>query len=228
MSEFARIPAGWFVMGSDAGLPDEMPMHRVWVDTFELAVHPVTRAEYGGFQRDTGRAVPRGWDDPQFAASDLPVIGVSWNDAFVYCLWRSSTTGGRPVRLPTEAEWERAARGGRARLMYPDGDDLPCWLPARGQGPLDGPWPVTEGPVNDFGVRGIAANVHEWCADWHGRDYYARTPVRNPTGPPHGSRRVSRGGSWRHAVTISRVAARSKLAPSFRYTDYGFRVARDV
>ena len=224
---FALVPGGWFVMGSAAGRPDEAPAHRVWVDAFELAVDPVTRAEYARFREETGRAAPRGWDDPRFAAPDLPVVGVSWNDAAVYCLWRSSR-GGRPVRLPTEAEWERAARGPRGGPTCPDGGGVPAWIPNGGRGPLDGPWPVTLGPPNGFGVRGIAANVHEWCADWHASDYYARSPARNPAGPPRGRRRASRGGSWRHAVTISRVAARSRLDPSFRYTDYGFRVARDV
>jgi formylglycine-generating enzyme required for sulfatase activity len=87
---------------------------------------------------------------------------------------------------------------------------------------------VTLGDPNGFGVMGIAANVHEWCADWHDRGYYAQSPAANPAGPPAGMRRASRGGSWRHAVTISRSAARSKLDPSFRYTDYGFRTVRSA
>ena len=227
MAEFRSIPAGWFIMGSAAGQRDEAPEHRVWVDAFELAVDPVTRAEYARFREATGRAAPREWDDPRFADPGLPVVGVSWNDAVVYCIWRSSL-GGTPVRLPTEAEWERAARGGCDDREYPWGDAIPAWIPDGGRGPLDGPWTVGLGPPNAFGIRGIAANIHEWCADWHARDFYASSPARNPAGPPAGRRRASRGGSWRHAVTISRVAARSKLDPSFRYTDYGFRVARDV
>ena len=224
---FACIPAGWFVMGSDDGRRDEAPAHRVWVDAFELAVDPVTRAEYARFLADTARTAPREWDNPRFAAADLPVVGVSWNDAVVYCLWRTSQLHD-PARLPTEAEWERAARAGRAGEAYPGGAAIPAWIPRAGRGPLDGPWPVTLGPPDAYGVRGIAANVHEWCADWHAGGYYAVSPRRNPRGPDTGVRRASRGGSWRHAVTISRSAARSKLDPSFRYTDYGFRVARDV
>ncbi len=214
-------------MGSAAGQADEAPVHRVWVDAFELAVDPLTRGEYARFLAATGRAAPREWDNPCFAAADLPVVGVSWNDAVVYCLWRSSL-GGRPVRLPTEAEWERAARAGREGERYPGGDTIPAWVPQGGRGPRDGPWPVALGPLNAFGVRGIAANIHEWCADWHARDYYDRSPDRNPAGAASGHRRASRGGSWRHTVTISRLAARSKLDPAFRYTDYGFRVACDV
>ena len=227
MSTFECIPAGWFVMGSPDGQRDEAPAHRVWVDAFELAVDPVTRAEYARFRETTGRAAPREWDNPRFADPELPVVGVSWNDATIYCIWRSSL-GGTPVRLPTEAEWERAARGGREDRDYPWGDAIPGWIPNGGRGPLDGPWPVGLGPPNPFGIRGIAANIHEWCADWHARDFYERSPARNPAGPASGRRRASRGGSWRHAVTISRVAARSKLDPSYRYTDYGFRIARDV
>jgi formylglycine-generating enzyme required for sulfatase activity len=87
---------------------------------------------------------------------------------------------------------------------------------------------VTLGPPNGFGLYGIAANVHEWCADWHDRGYYAVSPPLNPQGPASGVRRASRGGSWRHAITISRCAARSKIDPAFRYTDYGFRTARSL
>ncbi|MCY4601758.1 MAG: SUMF1/EgtB/PvdO family nonheme iron enzyme [Acidobacteria bacterium] len=227
LSDFVRIPAGWFLMGSDDGQRDEAPAHRVWTDAFELAVDPVTRAQYARFLEATGRAAPREWDRPRFAAPDLPVVGVSWNDAVVYCLWRSSQLND-PARLPTEAEWERAVRAGREGEAYPGGGAIPAWIPQAGKGPLDGPWPVALGPPNAYGVRGIAANIHEWCADWHAAGYYAGSPRRNPRGPDTGVRRASRGGSWRHAVTISRSAARSKLDPSFRYTDYGFRVARDV
>jgi formylglycine-generating enzyme required for sulfatase activity len=85
---------------------------------------------------------------------------------------------------------------------------------------------VRLGEPNGFGLMGIAANIHEWCADWYASDYYAISPERNPPGPPRGTRRASRGGSWRHAVTISHCATRSRIDPSFRYTDYGFRVAR--
>jgi len=87
---------------------------------------------------------------------------------------------------------------------------------------------VNLGAPNGFGLYGIAANVHEWCADWHDRAYYAVSPPLNPRGPESGVRRASRGGSWRHAITISRCAARSKIDPSFRYTDYGFRTARSL
>jgi formylglycine-generating enzyme required for sulfatase activity len=220
---FSRIPDGWFLMGGDEGTDDEAPVHRVWVDAFELAVHPVTRQQYGAFLRATGHAWPRDWS-PASTGLDLPVVGVSWFDCQAYCAWRSAD--GEPVRLPTEAEWERAARGGLDGARYPSGEVIPDWIPDGGRGPLAGPWSVMLGEVNGFGLMGIGANIHEWCADWYARDYYASSPERNPAGPPGGTRRASRGGSWRHAMTISRCAARSRIDPTFRYTDYGLRVAR--
>ena len=211
-------------MGCDTGQDDERPVHRVWIDRFEMAIYPVTRREYSEFLNATHRESPREWDNVAFGASAQPVVGVSWNDAVVYCLWRSSH--GEAVRLPSEAEWERAARGHHAASDYAWGDTIPVWIPHSGAGPLEGPWNVELGDPNDFGIQGIGANIHEWCADWHSRTYYSEAPAHNPFGPPSGVRRASRGGSWRHAVTISRNAARSKLDPTYRYTDYGFRLAR--
>jgi formylglycine-generating enzyme len=219
---FAAIPSGWFLMGSDEGQDDEAPVHRVWVDAFDLAVYPVTQAQYAQFLRETSHEVPRDWA-PAASDAELPIVGVSWHDAQAYCMWASR---GNPRRLPTEAEWERAARGGVDGARYPWGDDIPAWIPDGGRGPREAPWPVTMGVPNAYGLFGIAANIHEWCADWHDKGFYAVSPARNPAGPPDGVRRASRGGSWRHAVTISRSAARSRLHPSFRYTDYGFRIVR--
>jgi formylglycine-generating enzyme required for sulfatase activity len=223
---FVPIPAGAFLMGSDTGQDDERPVHRVHVDAFEASICPVTRSQYRAFLEATGHDLPRDWHDPAFAGDDLPVVGVSWHDAVAYCCWR--TDGGSPERLPTEAEWERAARGGIDNAAFPWGDAVPSWIPGGGRGPLPAPWPVTLGEPTAYGLYGIAANIHEWCADWHDRDYYAMSPAANPRGPESGARRASRGGSWRHAVTISRSAARSKIDPSFRYTDYGFRTVRDA
>jgi formylglycine-generating enzyme required for sulfatase activity len=225
---FVSVPAGAFLMGSETGQEDERPVHRVHVDAFEMSIHPVTRGEYARFLAAAGAAgngLPRDWGDPALSGDDRPVVGVSWHDAMAYCAWR--TASGDPQRLPTEAEWERAARAGTEGAAFPCGETIPGWIPEGGRGPLAGPWPVTLGEPNAFGLYGIAANVHEWCADWHDRGYYAASPERNPRGPASGVRRASRGGSWRHAVTISRCAARSKIDPSFRYTDYGFRPVRE-
>jgi formylglycine-generating enzyme required for sulfatase activity len=226
IGRFATIPAGEFVMGSDVGQDDERPPHRVFVDAFDMSVYAVTRGEYAAFLAATAHEAPREWHEPAFAGDDRPVVGVSWHDAVAYCAWRVSL--GSAERLPTEAEWERAARGGIDGAVFPWGDEMPSWIPDGGRGPLAGPWPVTLGPPNGFGLHGIAANVHEWCADWHAADYYAQSPAANPQGPPDGRRRASRGGSWRHAVTISRSSARSKIDPAFRYTDYGFRTVRSL
>jgi formylglycine-generating enzyme required for sulfatase activity len=223
---FERIPGGRFQLGSETGQDDERPVLEVEVDGFEMSVFPVTRAEYAAFVDATGRDAPRDWDEPLFAGADLPVVGVSWHDAVAYCAWR--TRDGSPERLPTEAEWERAARGGVDGAAYPWGDGIPSWIPDGGRGPLPAPWPVTLGDPNPYGLFGIAANVHEWCADWHDRGYYAVSPRVNPRGPESGVRRASRGGSWRHMVTISRCAARSKIDPGFRYTDYRFRTVRSL
>ena len=125
-------------MGSGRGQDDERPVHTVYVDAFEMATFPVTRAEYTGFMAATGHEAPREWHDPAFAAGDLPVVGVSWHDATAYCAWRA--TEGSAERLPTEAEWEYAARGGREDEAFPWGEALPSWIPEAGRGPLPGPW----------------------------------------------------------------------------------------
>ena len=221
---FVSMPAGWFEMGSADGQADEAPIHRVWIDPFEMAVYPVTRLQYASFLAETAHEPPREWDNPALDGAERPVVGVSWYDAYLYCVWQSSCLDA--IRLPTEAEWERAARLGAGTSRYPWGHEIPFWIPNGGRGPLTGPWPVTLGEPTPAGLFGISANIHEWCADWHGRDFYDTSPARNPVGPDHGVRRTSRGGAWRHAVTISRSSQRSKLAPGFRYTDYGFRVAR--
>jgi formylglycine-generating enzyme required for sulfatase activity len=223
---FAPIAGGRFIMGTEGGQDDERPPHLVFVDRFELGVYPVTRAEYESFVNATGHVPPGDWSNPLFARPDLPVVGVSWIDVVAYCAWRSAQDG-RAVRLPTEAEWEFAARGPR-QALFPWGDGVPAWIPDGGRGPREAPWPVTLGEPTEFGLFGIATNVHEWCADWHDKDYYSRSPDRNPPGPGQGVRRAARGGAWRHAHTFCRVTQRSKLDPSFRYNDFGFRLARSL
>jgi sulfatase modifying factor 1 len=214
---FVRIPAQSFAMGSDDGRPDESPIHRVWVDAFEIAACQVTNADYAAFSNATRHAPPPApFDDPE-----QPVVGVSWFEAVVYCDWLSSVSG-RHVRLPFEAEWECAARGGVEGMHYPWGDDWPL------QDEATGPRPVGRSAPNAYGLYDMCENVHEWCGDWYAPEFYETSPERNPRGPDHGLRRVSRGGSWRHHFPFSRCAARSSIPPEFRYADYGFRIARDV
>ena len=229
VAEFVAIPAGAFWMGDDAGRPDERPTRRVWVDAFAVAPTPVTNAQYAVFLDATGHTPPHFWEDPRFNHPGQPVVGVSWHDAVAYCDWLTRLTG-RRHRLPTEAEWERAARGGRERQTYPWGEDPTGWRadPVLARTRHDQPNPVGLSAANGFGLLDMGYNVHEWCSDWYAPGYYAVAPERNPGGPPTGARRASRGGAWRHQIQVCRCAARSSLDPDFRYNDYGFRVFADI
>jgi formylglycine-generating enzyme required for sulfatase activity len=218
------IPEGWFWMGCESGRDDEKPVHRVWTDAFELAAYQVTNQDYACFLAATGYRQPLCWSDPQFNHPKMPVVGVSWHDAVAYCNWLSRPTGKR-YRLPTEAEWERAARGGADNLLYPWGDAPPGELPDYSARWKLGPEPVGAYPPSAYGLYNLGDNVHEWCLDWYDAGYYAFSPERNPQGPATGSRRASRGGSWRHHIKVARTAARSSIPPEFQYADYGFRVA---
>jgi formylglycine-generating enzyme required for sulfatase activity len=222
--KLVTIPAGWFLMGSDAGQDNERPIHRVWIDSFQLAAHQATNADYAQFLRHTGKLPPPFWRDPCFSHPQQPVVGVSWHEAAHYCDWLRAPTG-RPYRLPTEAEWEFAARGGTENTLFPWGDAPPESLPDYANRWQTGPESVGQTAPNAFGLFDICSNVHEWCSDWYDADYYAVSPERNPRGPESGSRRASRGGSWRHHIKVTRCAARSSIPPHFQYADYGFRVA---
>ena len=214
-------------MCSDAGQDNERPVHRVWVDEFLLAACQVTNAEYSHFLRATGNPPPSSWNDPNFNHPEQPVVAVSWFEAVKYCDWLSAATG-QPFRLPTEGEWECAARGGVEGELYPWGEASPQSLSDYEKRWLTGPEPVGRGAPNGFGLYDICENVHEWCSDWYQADYYAISPERNPRGPESGTRRVSRGGSWRHHIKVSRCAARSSIPPQFQYADYGSRVAASL
>jgi len=218
------VAAGQFMMGDSAGRSDERPAHGVYVSTFSIAIHAVTNAEFATFVDAAGHEPPRFWADHRFSAADQPVVGVSWFDAVAYCDWLSAGTGER-FRLPTEAEREKAARGGVEGVRFPWGDD-----PGEAGGSFvqDAPHPVGRSTPNGYGLFDMARNIHEWCSDWYDPNYYAISPGRDPRGPQTGTRRCSRGGAWRHQIKISRSAARSSLSPSFRYNDYGFRVALEV
>jgi iron(II)-dependent oxidoreductase len=218
------IPAGWFSMGSEAGQDNERPVHRVWVDDFQLGVCQVTNHEYAPFLEATDAPVPPLWNDANFNHPDQPVVAVSWFEAVKYCEWMSAIAG-RKYRLPTEAEWERAARGGVENKSFPWGDGPPESLPGYGQRWKTAPDPVVRHEPNGFGLHDICQNVHEWCSDWYQTDYYKSSPERNPRGPQTGERRASRGGSWRHHIKVTRCAARSSIPPTFQYADYGFRLA---
>ncbi len=222
-----QIPAGWFPMGSNSGQDCERPVHRVWVDAFQLAATQVTNAEYGRFLLATGATPPPFWSDAHFNDPQQPVAGPSWHEAVRYCEWLSSQSG-RSYRLPTEAEWECAARGGLEQKQFPWGDDPPQSLPDYATRWQSGPEPVARYAPNGFGLYDIGDNVHEWCSDWYDPNYYAVSPERNPRGPETGQRKASRGGSWRHHIKVARCSARSSIPPEFQYADYGFRIACDL
>jgi formylglycine-generating enzyme required for sulfatase activity len=222
-----RIPEGWFQMGCDTGRDDETPAHRVWVDAFELAAFQTTNAEYARFLDDTHHPRPSLWGDPNFANSKQPVVAVSWFDATAYCRWLSRLFG-KQHRLPTEAEWERAARGGVEDETFPWGNCEPEELPDYANRWKSGPEPVGLYAPNRYGLYNLGDNVHEWCADWYDGSYYSTSPERNPQGPAFSSRRASRGGSWRHHIKVTRTAARSSIPPELKYADYGFRVAASL
>jgi formylglycine-generating enzyme required for sulfatase activity len=247
LPECVRIPEGEFLMGCQQGREDEKPVHRVWVDGFAMGIFAVTNQDYLQFIQDTTSVAsyrgsqsvdghpgsedaavskPSSYADERFDHPRQPVVGVSWFEATAYCSWLSIKSG-QSFRLPTEAEWERAVRGGEEGRLYAWGDEDPGTLEVYRTGWRDErPQPVGLLKPNPYGLYNIGDNVHEWCLDWYAPDFYKNSPYRNPVNLTATSRRASRGGSWRHHVKASRCAARSSLDPSFRYTDYGFRVVR--
>lgn len=227
--DMVSLAGGAFLMGDEQGRADERPVREVFVDPFAIGRYPVTNAEYAEFLRHTQHPEPLDWGRPPFDDPRAPVCGVSWNDAAAYAAWLTTATG-RPYALPTEAQREFAARGGRVQQAYPWGDD-PLALEGvydRGlAGPLTGrPLRCGGGTAgaNDFGLFHMSDNVHEWCADWYDPHYAARAPARNPLNEMETDRRSARGGSWRHDIKFSRCAARSSLAPAKRFADFGFRL----
>jgi len=207
-------------MGQEDGRDEERPVHRVTVAPFLLCRFQTTNAHYEAFRRATMR------QEPEFTDPVQPVTSVNWFDAVAYCHWLSAEWG-RRFRLPTEAEWEFAARGGLEQKRYPWGGAEPLSRPGYARRWLHGPEPVGAPEPNGYGLFDVCENVHEWCSDWYDPAYYAVSPAVNPSGPPNGHRRASRGGAWRHHIKFSRCAARSSIPPEFRYADYGFRIAAD-
>ena len=224
------LPGGEFRFGNDVGRPDERPAHLVNLAPFRAAPDPVSNREYLHYveHSDAERPPFLEVDDGRFAGLDQPVVGISWFEAVAYCDWLAQRSG-LPLRLPSEAEREFAARGGLSDVDWPWGDSSPDEshaLPAVAT--LDRPHAPAPECANTYGLRCMAENVHEWCSDWYDRRGYGPESPKPGVATRPTSRRASRGGSWRHAIKFTRVAARSSLDPGYHYNDYGFRVYADA
>lgn len=244
LASMILIPTGEFRMGSRgehlareikrityrrviflSKLSNETPQHVVYVDAFYIDKYEVTNAQYKKFIEATGHRVPSYWDDEKFNHPNQPVVGVSWEDAVAYAKWAGK-------RLPTEAEWEKAARGTDGR-KYPWGnewDSSKCNSNAGGD-KYEFTAPVSNFPASasPYGVMDMAGNVEEWIYDWYDKAAYRRGPKRNPKGPDSGSMRVLRGGSWYDTNwKYLRCAGRPRGIPDSGTSFIGFRCAQDV
>jgi sulfatase modifying factor 1 len=218
-AEMIWVPQGYFLMGSDGYGGPENPQRRVHLDSYCIYKYPVTVAQYARFCQETGHAMPEkpgwGW------RADHPVVNVSWEDATNYCNWAH-------VCLPSEAEWEKAARGDDGR-QFPWGDEWDmercrCSREVWGDAPKTAPVTSYPGDVSPYEIRHMAGNVYEWCQDCYGEDYYDNAPDRNPAGPDEGERRVVRGGCWGRLLKVSfRCAGRRWCRPIAWYDYLGFR-----
>jgi formylglycine-generating enzyme required for sulfatase activity len=216
--EYVAIPAGSFSMGSpiheEGREESEGPEHRVSISAFQLGKYEVTRAQFARFLKANAAAdIPESVQgDP--SEGDLPAVGVSWDQASEFARWM----GGR---LPSEAEWEYAARAGTSGARYEEVDAI-AWHNANSGGVAHEVGGKLE---NDFGLFDMLGNVYEWTQDRF--DVYTEAARSDPTGASDGNRRVARGGAFTDPVQFSRAAYRSVDLPGHRYPDYGFRVARD-
>jgi len=233
-----RIPEGWFLMGSDAGQENERPVHRVWIGAFELGECQVTNAEYARFLAATNHRKPLHSNDPNLSDPAQPVVAPSWFDAVAYCDWLGRATQ-RHFRLPTEAEWEYAARGGLEQKLYPWGDKLRpnsehrcnIWqgdFPNHDTGDdgYAGTCPVDAFSPNGYGIFSIAGNTWEWCTDWFTSEFDSSRGGDNPPGPATGTGRVMKGGSFlchKSYCNRYRVAARTSNTPDSSTSNIGFR-----
>lgn len=217
------VPEGQFLMGSaDENAFDEGPVHRVYVAAFEMAQTPVTNHDYGIFLKKAKKEPSEWWENSAFNDPEQPVVGVNWHEAKEYCEWLSKKTG-HNIRLPTEAEFEKAARGGLHGKKYPWGDEVSAGRYRIKVGPLESPYKMKANPPNAYGLFDMVSNVHQWCLDGYDPNYYEESPERKPMGPVSFDRRAARGNSWKEDDLIATCAQRTSLAPYFRCDDFGFR-----
>jgi len=238
------IPAGKFVMGINptdiqeltnwakgydptaqtSWFQDETPRHEVYLDAYYIDVYEVTNGMYAKFIQATGNKPPKFWDDPKYNDPQQSVVGVTWEDAKAYCDWAGK-------RLPTEAEWEKAACGGLIGKRFPWGDeashDYANYAGTVGSDVWAGPAPVGKFVPNGYGLYDMAGNVFEWCADWYDKDYYAKSPKENPKGPDSGKTRVIRGGAFGYTANFMRVTDRfGSYFSTNAYPFVGFRCVK--
>ena len=225
------VPAGEFVMGAhqeyEMADKDERTTHTVYLNAFSIDRYEVTTARYAKFIQETKRPAPKYWSEETLKQHERkPVVGVDWNDAAAYCAWVEK-------RLPTGAEWEKAARGTDLRL-YPWGNEEPGRQWANFDHCCDKGYEALtevgsfEQGKSPYGVYDMAGNVWEWVADRYDEGSYGKSTERNPTGRSTGEKRIVRGGAWDSASTYVRSSYRLRLSPTFRLDNIGFRCARDA
>ena len=223
-TEEILIPAGEFTMGR-ADSSEELTPHPVKLDAFYIDKHEVTNAQYHAFREATEQDLPVFWDVDRFRCSlnypDHPVVGVSQSAARKYAEWVGRW-------LPTEAEWQDAARGGLENLSYGSGDTLEDQGANTKSAKLGGPVAVASFESNGYGLYDMVGNVREWVADYYAEDYFAQSPVENPQGPEKTRWRVIKGGGWYSGKSCNMVHVRNALPGSWSDFNVGFRCARDA
>ena len=224
-AEFVLIPSGGFLMGNNTE-GDHNPAHEVNIDSFYLDKYEVTNAQFYEYCTETGSKLPEYWGMTEFHSGlkfpNHPVIGVSWAEAKTYAEWAGK-------RLPTEAEWEFAARGGLVGQKYPSGETLDATKANFTiKGVATGLVEVGSFPPNGYGLHDMAGNVAEWVSDYYDKDYYANSLQMNPTGPEKGKFRLIRGGGWHSGPHCNRVYFRNALPSGWRDLNVGFRCVKDI
>ena len=223
--KWVQVSAGEFNMGSPEGEgdSDEHPQHKVYLDAYYISKYEITFDQYDKFCEDTGRSKP---SDNGWGRGNRPVINVSWDEAKAFCDWLSKGTG-KKIALPTEAQWEKAARGGNKSKGYEysgsNNVDEVGWY---GDNSGHETHPVGQKKPNELGIYDMSGNVYEWCSDWYSSSYYSSSPRNNPEGPSSGSCRVRRGGGWSSSAWTLRCANRHDRDPSFRSDLLGFRIVK--
>jgi len=222
-SNMALIPSGEFLMGkNESNLTDWKPEHKVYIDAFYMDKFEVTNQQYYEFCTKTNYPLPELWGMAQFKCGlefpDHPVVGVSFSDAVRYAAWAGK-------RLPTEAEWEYAARGGLIGNNYPWGNHVDSTMVNYGKR-YKSTLKVGSFKPNGYGLFDIVGNVWEWTTDNYSDDYYSISPYQNPQGPPTGRFKVIRGGSWHSGGMCVQTYYRNGLSPSWIDFAIGFRCVK--